>query len=277
MAEKDPVTACVLVIGNEILSGRTQDTNLQFLGRRLNDLGIRLREARVIPDIPEVIVDVVNECRAKFDYVFTTGGIGPTHDDITSGSIAAAFGVKLHRHPEAIALLAPYYGPGEFTEARMRMATVPEGAELIHNPVSAAPGFRMENVFVMAGIPSIMQAMFETLTHLLIGGEPVLSRSIRVVVGESVIAPGLSELQNRYPDIDIGSYPAVRRRQFGVSVVLRGTDAGVLEGALAELKEMLRELGLEPEEELSGPHAAAADGETGGAVVEEAEEAGEGA
>ena len=266
MADKDTVTACVLVIGNEILSGRTQDKNLQFLGRRLNDLGVRLREARVIPDVPEVIVDVVNECRAKFDYVFTTGGIGPTHDDITSECIAAAFGVELHRHPDAVALLAPYYGPGEFTDARMRMATVPLGAELIHNPVSAAPGYRMENVFVMAGIPSIMQAMFENLTHLLTGGEPVLSRSIRVAVGESVIAPGLGELQNRYPDLDIGSYPAVRRRQFGVSLVLRGTDASMLDRALVELKEMLAALGLDPEEELSST-----DGSNTDRVADEAE------
>jgi molybdenum cofactor synthesis domain-containing protein len=253
MSENNTVTACVLVIGNEILSGRTQDLNLQYIGTRLNELGVRLREARVIPDLPEVIIATVNECRAKYDYVFTSGGIGPTHDDITSECIAAAFGVALHKHPDAMALLEPYYPPGEFTEARQRMATVPEGAELIHNPVSAAPGFRVENVYVLAGIPSIMRAMFETVTHQLTGGAPMLSRSVRVAVGESVLAEGLGELQRRYPDIDIGSYPAVRRRQFGVSLVLRGTDADLLDRVMEELKDMLRGLGAEPEEEITDP------------------------
>ena len=234
-ADNKATTACVLIIGNEILSGRTGDVNLQFLATRLNQLGVRLGEARVIPDVPDVIVDTINQCRAEFDYVFTTGGIGPTHDDITSECVATAFGVALHRDPDAIAVLAPHYGPDGFSEARMRMATVPEGAELIHNPVSAAPGFRMENVYVMAGIPAVMQAMFETITHQLSGGEPVLSRSIRVIVGESVIADQLGALQRRFPDIDIGSYPAVRRQQFGVSLVLRGTDAGLLDRAMGEL------------------------------------------
>jgi molybdenum cofactor synthesis domain-containing protein len=259
MSESKNTTACVLIIGNEILSGRTQDSNLQYIGDRLNDLGVRLREARVIPDVPEVIVATVNECRARYDYVFTTGGIGPTHDDITSECIAAAFGVPLHKHPAAMALLAPYYEEGEFTEARQRMATVPEGAELIHNPVSAAPGFSMENVFVLAGIPSIMQAMFENLTHLLIGGAPMLSRSVRIIIGESVIAEQLGELQRRYPDVDIGSYPAVRRRQFGVSIVMRGTDGAMLDTAMAELKEIVRGLGIEPEDDITEPAAPAGD------------------
>ncbi len=259
MTEDNNVTACMLIIGNEILSGRTQDSNLQYIGTRLNELGVRLREARVIPDVPEVIIATVNECRAKYDYVFTSGGIGPTHDDITSECIAAAFGVAMHKHPDAMALLEPYYPPGEFTEARQRMATVPEGAELVHNPVSAAPGFRIENVYVLAGIPSIMQAMFETVTHQLTGGAPMLSRSVRVMIGESVIAEGLGELQRRYPEIDIGSYPAVRRRQFGVSIVLRGTDAALLGKVVEELKEVLRGYGAEPEEEITDPAEAAAE------------------
>ena len=258
MADSDnkTTTACVLVIGNEILSGRTGDKNIQFLATRLNELGVRLREVRVIPDMPDVIVGTVNECRAAFDYVFTTGGIGPTHDDITSECVAAAFGVALHRDPNAIAILAPHYGPDGFTEARMRMATVPEGSELIQNPVSAAPGFRLENVYVMAGIPAVMQAMFETITHQLAGGEPVLSRSVRVIVGESVIADQLGELQRHYPDIDIGSYPAVRRQQFGVSLVLRATDAALLDQAIGELMDMLNDMGLDPMEEISEPGAA---------------------
>ncbi len=249
MSENNNVTACVLVIGNEILSGRTQDLNLQYIGTRLNELGVRLREARVIPDLPEVIIATVNECRAKYDYVFTSGGIGPTHDDITSECIAAAFGVKLHKHPEAMALLAPYYEPGGFTEARQRMATVPEGAELIHNPVSAAPGFRMENVFVLAGIPSIMQAMCENVTHLLIGGAPMLSRSVRIIVGESVIAEQLGDLQRRYPDVDIGSYPSYAGTGFRVALVLRHTDAAVLAAAVEDVCALIRALGAEPEEQ----------------------------
>ncbi len=172
------VTACVVIIGNEILSGRTQDANLAFLAQGLNEIGIRLREARVIPDDAATIVGTVNEVRRAFDYVFTTGGIGPTHDDITSACVAQAFGVRLILHPEAKRILESHYPPGGLNEARLRMAQVPEGASLLLNPISRAPGFRIENVFVLPGVPQIMQAIFNELKHRLRGGAKVLSRSV---------------------------------------------------------------------------------------------------
>ena len=247
--ETKDVTACVLVIGNEILSGRTQDKNIRFLASGLNEIGVRLREVRVIPDLREVIVATLNECRAAFDYVLTTGGIGPTHDDITSECVAEAFGVSMYRDPRVVELLQSYMKAGELNEARLRMATFPEGAELVHNPVSAAPGYRIGNVFVFAGVPQIMQAMFEGAKHQLLGGAPMRARAVSVMLGEGAIAEDLGKLQARYPDIDIGSYPAMRQRRFGVSVVLRGTDVAKLDQALAELKKMLIALGGEPEDE----------------------------
>ena len=239
------VTACLLVIGNEILSGRTKDANLAFLGEGLNDLGIRLMEARVIPDLEAVIVATVNQVRGAYDYVFTTGGIGPTHDDITAGCVAKAFGVPLTLHPEAHALLLAHYPPGHLNEARLRMAHTPEGATLIDNPVSTAPGFRIGNVFVMAGIPRVMQAMFEGLKHQLVGGQPLLSRSVEVELPEGRLAKGLGELQTRYSDVEIGSYPFSRDGRFGARVVLRSTDNTVLTDAGRELLDLIRDLGGE--------------------------------
>ncbi len=262
-SEKDTVTACVLVIGNEILSGRTQDKNINYIALGLNDIGVRLREVRVIPDVSETIVDTLNECRAAFDYVITTGGIGPTHDDITSECVAAAFGVGMHRDDSVVALLQSYMKNTPLNEARLRMATFPDGAELISNPVSAAPGYRLDNVFVLAGVPQIMQAMFDSSKNLMVGGDIMLSRAISVQLGEGAIAPGLAELQDRYPDIDIGSYPAMRQRRFGVSVVLRGTDATRLDTALGELKEMLIALGGEPEDESPDDPSAASKADGG--------------
>src|SRR6266478_4411945 len=189
------VAACVLISGNEILSGRTQDANLAFLAQGLNDAGIRLREARVIPDDTETIIATVNEARGKFDYVFTTGGIGPTHDDITAPSIARAFGVKLIVHPEAKRILESHYPPGGLNEARLRMAQVPEGASLLPNPISRAPGFRIANVFVLPGVPQIMQAIFNELKHRLKGGAKILSRSVSCTLGEGTIAKDLGALQ----------------------------------------------------------------------------------
>ena len=241
------VTACAIVIGNEILSGRTQDANIAYLGDRLNALGVRLMEARVIPDIEDTIVATVNEARARFDYVFTTGGIGPTHDDITAAAIAKAFGVPLVQNPEARAILEAHYPTGELNRARLRMANTPEGAALIENPVSKAPGFQMENVFVMAGIPSIMRAMFESLSHRLAGGTPLQSRSVTVYLPESRMAPSLSEIQDRFPDVEIGSYPFSREGRFGARLVLRSTEDARLEAAGTELETALRELGGEPD------------------------------
>jgi molybdenum cofactor synthesis domain-containing protein len=251
MESEKTVTACVLIIGNEILSGRTQDVNLNYLAKGLNEAGVRLREARVIPDVADVIVATVNEVRAKFDYVFTTGGIGPTHDDITNECVARAFGVPLVLHAEAKRILeARYRERGiELNEARLRMAHVPEGATLVLNPVSGAPGFRMGNVFVMAGVPQIMQAMFEGVKAELKGGRPVLSRAISCGLAEGQLAKGLGEIQARYPDIDIGSYPWYRRGAYGVSLVLRSPDEQQLGSAGEEVASLVRGLGGTPSDE----------------------------
>ncbi|MCZ6482559.1 MAG: molybdopterin-binding protein [Alphaproteobacteria bacterium] len=242
------MTAALIVIGSEVLSGRTRDANLPYLGKRLNELGVRLKETRIIPDDEDAIVRTVNECRATYDYVFTTGGIGPTHDDITAGCIAKAFGVPLLRHPEAVARLKRHYRSGEFNEARMRMANVPEGGTLIDNPVSAAPGFRIENVFVFAGVPAIMQAMFEGIKHALIGGKPLRARTFRTTLAEGRLAQGLGDIQARFPDVEIGSYPSFTRREPGVRIVLSATDEGRLDEAAGALDELVAELGGESQE-----------------------------
>src|SRR3954463_4998754 len=243
------VTACLLIIGNEILSGRTKDANLQFLALELNKLGVRLTEVRVIPDVEQTVVDTVNEVRAKFDYVFTTGGIGPTHDDITADCIAKAFGVGISEHPEAVARMTRHYGDAAlFTPARRRMARVPHGGTLVDNPVSVAPGFQMENVFTFAGIPSVMQGMFQSMKHRLGGGGPVLARTVRTNLPEGIIAEPLGALQRRYEDIDIGSYPAFRNGRPSVSLVLRGTDDARLAAAAAELIQTLKTMNGEAEE-----------------------------
>jgi molybdenum cofactor synthesis domain-containing protein len=243
------VTAAVLIIGNEILSGRTQDTNLNYIAKGLGEVGVALREARVIPDVPDVIVAVVNELRTKYDYLFTTGGIGPTHDDITAENIARAFGVPLTLHPEAHRMFLQHYKPDELNEARLRMAHTPEGATLILNPVSRAPGFRIGNVFVMAGIPRIMQGMFDGVKQTLQGGPPVLSQTVSCGLPEGVLAKGLGEIQSSFPDLDIGSYPFYRRGEYGVSLVARGRDPARLAAAAKAIAEMVRGLGGTPVEE----------------------------
>jgi molybdenum cofactor synthesis domain-containing protein len=240
------VTACVLIIGNEILSGRIQDENVAFLAKGLNEIGIRLKEVRVIPDDTEAIVGAVNEVRRIYDYVFTTGGIGPTHDDITAQCIAEAFAVKLILHPEAKRLLEGHYPPGAVNEARMRMAYVPDGAVLLPNPISRAPGFQIGNVYVMAGVPQIMRATFEQLSRRLVGGAKMLSRSVSCALGEGVLARDLGALQARYADLEIGSYPYFRRADFGVTLVVRGTDRARLIAATEELKALIATLGGEP-------------------------------
>jgi len=243
------VTACILVIGNEILSGRTKDANIQYLATELNQLGIRVLECRVVPDIEATIVATVNEVRAKFDYVFTTGGIGPTHDDITADCIAKAFGVGISEHPEAVARMTRHYGdPALFTPARRRMARVPHGGTLVDNPISVAPGFQMENVFSFAGIPSVAQGMFQSMKHRLVGGDPVLSRTVWTNLPEGIIADPLGALQGRYPDIDIGSYPAFRNGKPSVSLVLRGIDDTRLKAAASELIETIKTMNGEAEE-----------------------------
>lgn len=253
MSEAAPqvVTACVLIIGNEILSGRTQDENLAYLARGLGEVGIRVREARVIPDEAATIVAAVNEARRRFDYVFTTGGIGPTHDDITAQCVADAFGVKLVLHPEARRILEAHYPPGALNEARLRMAHVPEGASLLPNPISRAPGFRVENVYVLPWVPQIMQAIFAELKHRLKGGARMLSRSISCSLGEGTLAKGLSDIQDRHPGVEIGSYPYFRRSDFGVTLVVRGTVREEVAAAAEAIKALIRSLGGEPSEGLA--------------------------
>lgn len=240
-------TAAVLVIGNEILSGRTRDSNLHYLGGQLEALGIRLAEARVVPDEQPAIVEALNALRERWDYVFTTGGIGPTHDDITTDAVAHAFGVEVERNAEAVARLARHYAsPAELTEARLRMARIPVGAQLLDNPLSGAPGFRLGNVHVLPGVPSIMQAMFEAMRHRLAGGPPILSLAVSAELGESRIAAGLEAVQGRYPELAIGSYPFARGDRFGVQVVVRGLDAGRLAAAREEVAAVMRAAGAEP-------------------------------
>jgi molybdenum cofactor synthesis domain-containing protein len=246
MAEARIVTAAVLIIGNEILSGRTQDVNLAYLAKRLGELGVRLREARVVADVESDIVAAVNACRQRYDYVFTTGGIGPTHDDITAECVAKAFGLPLVRNAEAVARLETYYEPGMLNEARLRMANTPAGATLIDNPVSIAPGFQVGNVFVLAGVPSIMRAMFDGLKDRLVGGAPMLSRTVSAFLAEGAVAKGLGELQQRYMDLDIGSYPYFRQGRYGASFVLRGTEHTRIDGAAAELRALITSLGADP-------------------------------
>ena len=240
-------TACLLVIGNEVLSGRTQDANIKFIATGLGGIGIPLREVRVIPDVAETIIGTVNEVRARFDHVFTTGGIGPTHDDITSECIAAAFGVPWEPHPEAWAKLDAHYPPGDFNAARQRMATMPRGATLIENKVSVAPGFTIGNVHVMAGVPRIMQSMFEALAPTLSGGPPIVSRAVHAIgLLEGRIADDLRAVQERHPGVDVGSYPFYRVTGSGVALVAKGPDAAEAEAAIAEAQALIAALGLQP-------------------------------
>ena len=240
-------TACLLVIGNEVLSGRTQDANIKFLALGLGEIGIPLREVRVIPDVAETIIATVNECRAKFDHVFTTGGIGPTHDDITSECISAAFGVPWEPHPVAWARMEKSYKPGEFNAARQRMATMPRGAALIDNEISVAPGFTIGNVHVMAGVPRIMQSMFRHLAPTLAGGPPIVARTVYALrLAEGVIAEGLAAIQNRFPTLDLGSYPYYRPSGNGVAIVAKGNDPAAAEAAIAEVTALMIECGSTP-------------------------------
>ena len=236
------VSAAVLIIGNEILSGRTQDANLHYLAGRLNQLGIRLLEARVVPDIEERIVAALNELRASHDYVFTTGGIGPTHDDITSEAVAKAFGLPIGENPAARAMLEAYYPTGALNARRLRMARTPEGARLIENPVSGAPGFQVENVFVLAGIPEVMQAMFGALSHRLTGGAPLLSRTIVAELPEGRMAAGLGAIQAAHPEVEIGSYPFHKDGRYGARLVLRSTEAEDLAEAGEKVAALVAEL-----------------------------------
>ena len=236
-------TAAMLVIGDEILSGRTRDSNMHHLARRLTDHGIRLTEARVVADDHPAIVAAVNELRARSDHVFTSGGIGPTHDDITADAIAAAFAVSIGIRADARALLEAHYRRAglEFNAARQRMARIPEGARLIDNPVSTAPGFTLGNVHVMAGVPNIFQAMVASVLPTLTGGAPLLSQSLRVNRGEGEIAGPFAALAAEFPDLSMGSYPFVQNGVLGTNLVIRGTDSSRLALAMTRLAALFPE------------------------------------
>ena len=218
------VNAAIIIIGNEILSGRTQDTNVSFLAKWLNDLGVRVGEVRIIEDKEELIINTIKEVKNNFKYVFTTGGIGPTHDDITSNSIAKAFNLSCGYHKEAYDILEKYYKPGEFNRGRKKMAKIPDRAELIYNPSSGAPGFIVKNVFCLPGVPSILKSMVKGLENKIIGGKKILSKTISVNTVESEIAKSLEDVQNKFKDIEIGSYPFFRMGKIGVSIVIRSTE-----------------------------------------------------
>lgn len=244
------VKAAVLLIGDELLSGRTQDVNLQTIAKFLAPLGVQIAEARVVSDVSDEIVGAVNELRRKYDYVFTTGGIGPTHDDKTADAIAAAFGVGIDVRDDARAILEAHYkGAQPLNEARLRMARIPDGALLVANPVSKAPGFQMENVFVMAGVPSIMRGMLQDVGPRLEGGAVVRSLTIRGKgVREGDIAAGLAALEAAAPDVSFGSYPWFTPDGFGLHLVARSADSAALQKAGEDMKAMIRACGAEPED-----------------------------
>ena len=240
MTNKKEITAGIIIIGNEVLSGRTKDINTSTLAKWLNSLGIEVKEARVIQDKESVIIETVNSLRKKFNYIFTTGGIGPTHDDITAESISKAFGIKYDFHKKAYSILEKYYKPGEFNEGRQKMAKMPISANLILNPTSGAPGFYLENVFCLPGVPSILQSMIGGLNNVLIGGEPILNITINLRTVESEIAKSISEIQNKYTEVEIGSYPFFRAGKLGVSLVLRSTNKDKLEKCNSEILEFIK-------------------------------------
>ena len=249
MTETKIVTAAVLIIGNEILSGRVMDANINYLAKGLGAIGIRMMEARVVRDDPQAIIEAVHALRTAHDYLFTTGGIGPTHDDITAECLAKAFGVPLVRDPRAVERLLNYYGAEELNDARLRMANIPAGSDLIDNSVSHAPGFKYQNVYVLAGVPRIMQAMFDGLKGGLAGGDVVHARTLVIALPESFLAEGLTAIQDSFPDIEIGSYPFVRFEKLQTAIVCRGTDMARIADAIADVGALATSLGGAWEEE----------------------------
>lgn len=233
------VSAAILVIGDEILSGRTKDKNIGYIAEYLTNIGIELREVRIVPDVQEEIVSALNALRGRYSYVFTTGGIGPTHDDITADSVAAAFGVSIDHDPRAIAMLAERFPPDQLNEARLRMARIPAGADLIANSVSKAPGFNIGNVYVMAGVPSIMQAMLDVVAPTLTTGVKILSDTVRAGLREGDIGTALAEVAKAHPDVSIGSYPFFSETGPDTNVVVRSRDADKLAAAMAAVTAMI--------------------------------------
>ena len=235
MSINSKINAAILIIGNEILSGRTQDTNTSTIALWLNSIGVIVNEVRVIPDIEETIVETVNHLRKVNDYLFTTGGIGPTHDDITALSISKAFNIKYEIHKEAFKILEAYYKPGEFNEGRQKMIWMPENSRLILNPTSGAPGFNVENVFCLPGVPSILKSMLGGLQNRIVGGKPILSHTISLRTVESEIAKPLTDVQNNNKDLEIGSYPFFQAGKLGVSIVLRSEDQSKIDKCSNEI------------------------------------------
>jgi molybdenum cofactor synthesis domain-containing protein len=245
MSKNIRVNAAILIIGNEILSGRTQDTNTSTLATWLNSIGVKVTEVRVVPDEEDIIVDNLNFFRKTYDYVFTTGGIGPTHDDITAQSVAKAFGKKYEIHKEAFKILESYYKPGEFNEGRQKMVWMPNGAELILNPTSGAPGFSVDNVFCLPGVPSILKSMLGGLKNKIVGGEPILSHTISLRTVESEIANSLTKVQEENKDVEIGSYPFFHAGKLGVSIVLRSENQSKIDECNSQILKFVSEKKIE--------------------------------
>ena len=245
MTKNKIVNAAILIIGNEILSGRTQDTNTGTIALWLNSIGIKVKEVRVIPDIEKNIIDTVNVLRKTNDYVFTTGGIGPTHDDITAESISKAFKLDYEIHKEAFKILEAYYKPGEFNEGRQKMVWMPKEAKLILNPTSGAPGFNIENVFCLPGVPSILKSMLGGLKNKIVGGKPILSHTISLRTVESEIANPLTKVQNNNKDVEIGSYPFFQAGKLGVSIVIRSEDQSKVDKCTFQILEFVNEKKIE--------------------------------
>ena len=245
MSQNTKFNAAILIIGNEILSGRTQDTNTSTIAQWLNSIGIKVNEVRVIPDIENTIIETVNHLRKVNNYVFTTGGIGPTHDDITAESVSKTFGLKYELHKEAYKILEAYYKPGEFNEGRQKMVWMPENANLILNPTSGAPGFNIENVFCLPGVPSILKSMLGGLTNNIVGGDPILSLTISLRTVESEIADSLTKVQNNNQDIEIGSYPFFQAGKLGVSIVIRSENQSKIDNCNSQILKFINEKKIE--------------------------------
>ncbi len=245
MTNKKEIFAGIIIIGNEILSGRTQDTNTATLSIWLNSLGIKLQEVRTIPDVEKTIIETVNELRKKYNYIFTTGGIGPTHDDITALSVSKAFDVEYGPHKEAMSILEKYYKPGEFNEGRQKMAHMPLNAKLILNPTSGAPGFYIENVYCLPGVPSILKSMLGGITNKLVGGEPIQSMTINLRTVESEIAKSLKKVQEQNNEVEIGSYPFFKAGKLGVAIVLRSIDQNKINKCNTEITQFVKQKEIE--------------------------------
>jgi len=245
MNKNTKVNAAILIIGNEILSGRTQDTNTSAIATWLNSIGVKVGEVRVIPDLEKIIINTLNLLKSNYDYVFTTGGIGPTHDDITAESVSKAFGIKYEIHKEAFKILESYYKPGEFNEGRQKMVWMPENANLILNPTSGAPGFNIENVFCLPGVPSILKSMLGGLTNKIVGGEPILSLTISLRTVESEIANSLTKVQDENQDVEIGSYPFFQAGKLGVSIVIRSQDQSKINNCNLQILEFVNKKNIE--------------------------------